>query len=170
MTNGGTLEVTTPSDREILMTRVFNAPRRLVFDALTRPELVRRWLLGPVGWSMPVCEIDLKVGGAYRYIWRSEENGVEFGFRGVYREIVSPERLVHTELPDGPDGEKAGEGALVTWLLTEQNGKTALASTMLLPTREARDAVLATGMTEGVAVSYDRLAEIVESAAAPTPA
>src|SRR5271166_2227921 len=101
MTNPESLKVTTRGDREIVMTRVFNAPRRLVFDALTRPELVKQWLLGPPGWSMPVCEIDLKVGGAYHYLWRNA-NGTEMGMHGVFREIVVPERLVTTENFDQP--------------------------------------------------------------------
>jgi uncharacterized protein YndB with AHSA1/START domain len=92
-----TLRVTTPSEREIVMTRVFDAPRHLVFDAHTRPELLQRWLLGPPGWSMPVCEIDLRVGGKYRYVWRHDRDGTKMGMGGVYREIASPERVVSTE-------------------------------------------------------------------------
>src|SRR5947199_8947203 len=102
MKSTGILTVVARGDREIVLTRVFDAPRRLVFDALTKPELVRRWLLGPPGWSMVVCEIDLKVGGAYRYVWRHDRDGSEFGMRGVYREIVPPERLVNTESFDRP--------------------------------------------------------------------
>src|SRR3989442_94476 len=93
MKNTGTLKVTTPTDREIAMTRVFDAPRRLVFDALTKPELLNRWFFGPPGWSLVVCEIDLKVGGAYRFVWRGPD-GTEMGMRGVYR---SEERRVGEE-------------------------------------------------------------------------
>src|SRR5882762_6535718 len=101
MTKTGKLEVTTPTDREIAMTRVFDAPRGLVFDAFTKPELVRRWLLGPSGWTMPVCEIDLRVGGRYRYVWRKP--GVpDMGMGGVFREIVPAERIVATESFDDP--------------------------------------------------------------------
>src|SRR3982075_999836 len=96
MKNAGTLKLTTRGDREIVMTRVFDAPRTLVFDAFTKPELVKQWLLGPPGWSMPVCEINLRVGGTYRYVWR-HTNGNEMGMGGVYREIAVPERLVATE-------------------------------------------------------------------------
>jgi len=96
MKNTGTLQVSTRGDREIVMTRDFAAPRQLVFDAFTKPELVRRWLLGPPGWSMPVCEMDFRVGGSYRYVWRHEK-GQEMGMGGVYREIVVPERIVSTE-------------------------------------------------------------------------
>jgi len=96
MKNPGSLKLTTRGDREIVMTREFDAPRTLVFDAFTKPKLVRQWLLGPPGWSMPVCEIDLKVGGQYRYVW-SHANGNEMGMGGVYREIVVLERIVATE-------------------------------------------------------------------------
>jgi uncharacterized protein YndB with AHSA1/START domain len=108
----GKLTLTTPSDREVVMTRVFDAPRALVYECHTKPELVRRWLLGPPGWSMPVCEIDLRVGGEYRYRWRSKESGHEFGVAGVYREIVAPERIVHTELFDG--AEMGGQSLVTT--------------------------------------------------------
>src|SRR4051812_39118545 len=104
MSNSGNLQVTTPSDREIAMTRVFDAPRALVFEALTTPELVQRWLLGPPGWTMPHCQIDLKVGGAYRYVWRNDEKGMEFGTGGEFREILPPKRIVHTERMDGAPG------------------------------------------------------------------
>lgn len=161
MNHTATLDITTPTDREIVMTRVFDAPRRLVFEALTKPELVRQWLLGPPGWSMPVCEIDLRVGGSYRYVWR-RDNGKEMAMGGVFREIVPPERLVATERFDDPwyPGE-----ALGTQVLVEQDGKTTLTATMRYESRETRDAVLRSGMERGVAASYDRLAELVERAA-----
>lgn len=157
----GQLELTTPSETEIAMTRVFNAPRRLVFDALTKPELVRRWLLGPDGWSMPECEIDLRVGGGFRYLWRNAD-GREMGMRGVYREVAQPGRLVHTEIFDDPwyPGE-----ALDTHVLTETRGKTTLTSTVRYESREIRDAVLSSPMETGVARSYDRLEEILASSA-----
>src|SRR6266446_2444427 len=114
MTNLGNLKLTTRGDREIVMTRVFDAPRSLVFDAFTKPELVKQWLLGPPGWSMPVCEIDLRVGGTYRYVWR-HANGNEMGMGGVYREIVAPERIVTTEKFDESwyPGEAVGTVVLV---------------------------------------------------------
>lgn len=158
----GTLEVTTPSDREIAMTRVFDAPRKLVFDAHTRPELVRRWLLGPDGWSMEVCEIDLKVGGKYRYVWKRDADGTEMGMGGVFREVAPPERLVATEKFD--EAWYQGE-AVNTLVLIESDGKTTLTQTMLYESREARDSVLRSPMEEGVAASYDRLAALVESLA-----
>src|SRR5882757_2025059 len=121
MMNPAGLVVTTPSDREIVMTRVFNAPRKLVFDAWTKPELVKQWLLGPPGWSMPVCEIDLKIGGKYRYEWRRVSGGQSMGMGGVYREIVPPERIVVTEQFD--EAWYPGQ-ALITLVLTEKDGKT----------------------------------------------
>jgi len=154
--NSEKLQITTPSDREIAMTRAFNAPRRLVFEALTKPELVKRWLLGPPGWSMPVCEIDLRVGGNYRYVWRRDSDGTDMGMGGVYREIVAPERIVATERFDQSwyEGEAVG-----TTTLVEQGGKTTLTQTMRYESKETRDAVLKSPMETGVAASYDRLAD-----------
>jgi uncharacterized protein YndB with AHSA1/START domain len=154
-----TLEVTTPSDREIAMTRVFNAPRRLVFDAWTKPELLRRWLGVRGGWSLAVCEVDLKVGGSYRFVWRGPD-GTQMGMRGVYREIVRPERLVQTEKFDEPWYE--GE-AVDTLVLVEQDGKTTCTTTVICESREIRDAVLKSGMTGGVSESYDKLDGVLAS-------
>jgi len=159
MNNIGNLKLTTPGNCEIAITRVFDAPRRLVFDAFTKPDLVKQWLLGPPGWSMPVCEIDLKVGGAYRYVWR-HANGKEMGMGGVYREVVPQERLVCTELFD--EAWYPGE-SLITTTLAEQGRRTTLMSTILYVSQEARDAVLKSGMERGVAASYDRLAELLAS-------
>jgi uncharacterized protein YndB with AHSA1/START domain len=161
MQNAGTLKVTTPTDREIVLTRVFDAPRRLVFDALTKPELLKRWLVGPPGWSMVVCEIDLKVGGSYRYAWRNAD-GTEMGMHGVYREIIPPERIVNTETFDFGCDAQSGE-AVGTAILTERDGRTTLTTTVLYPSKEARDATIASGMEHGVAAGYDRLAEILAS-------
>jgi uncharacterized protein YndB with AHSA1/START domain len=154
----GELKVTTPTEREIVMARVFDAPRSLVFDALTKPELIKRWLLGPPGWTMPVCQVDLKVGGAMRYVWRRDSDGTEMGLRGVYREIARPGRLVHTELFDE---DWTGGETLVTTMLVEQGGKTTVTTTVRYLSREARDAAIKTGMEQGVAASYDRLADLL---------
>src|SRR5271155_2682225 len=121
MTNSGTLKLTAPGDREIVMMRVFDAARPLVFKAFTEPELVRRWLLGPPGWTMPLCEIDLRVGGSYRYVWLSETDGSQMGIRGVFREITPVERLVATERFD--DAWYRGE-ALDTTVFEERRGIT----------------------------------------------
>ncbi|MGH9382198.1 MAG: SRPBCC family protein [Thermoanaerobaculia bacterium] len=153
------LTVTAQGDREIVMRREFDAPRTLVYDAHTKPELIKRWLTGPDGWSMPVCDIDLRVGGSLRYVWRHRD-GREMGLSGVYREIVPPERLVSTELFDEPwyPGEAVG-----TIELVEEAGRTMLTQTMLYESLEARDAVLASPMEEGVAAGYDRLEEFLAS-------
>ena len=156
MQNTGTLKVSTPSDREILMTRVFDAPRRLVYDAFTKPELSQRWL-GPRGFSLPVCEVDLKVGGKYRYVSEGPD-GSRLGWGGTFREIVPLERIVHTESFDDYPGE-----ALITAVWTESGGKTTLNLTMLFDSKEIRDAVIASGMEHGAAESYDRLAEMLVS-------
>jgi uncharacterized protein YndB with AHSA1/START domain len=164
MKNAGTLQVTTPSDREIVLTRDFDAPRSLVFEAMAKPELLKRWLLGPPGWAMVECASDLRVGGAFRHVWRRAD-GTEMSMQGVYREVVPPERIVRTESfafgCDAQAGEQVG-----TLVLTEQDGRTMLTLTVLYPSKEARDATIASGMERGVAASYDRLADLL----APTPA
>ena len=152
-----TLEVTTRGDREIVMTRTLAAPRSLVFDAFTKPELVRQWLLGPDGWTMPVCEIDLRVGGSYRYVWRNV-NGMQMGMGGVYREIVVPEKIVSTEKFD--ESWYPGE-ALGTLVLVEQGGKTTVTQTVRYDTTEARDAVLKSPMEKGVEAGYQRLEKLL---------
>jgi len=161
-TNAATLKVAAQGEKEIVMTRVFDAPRHLVFDAHTKPELVKRWLLGPPGWTMPVCEIDLRVGGTYRYVWKSEKDGTTMGMGGVYREIARPERIVSTERFDEAWYPGEGVGTLV---LTEKDGKTTLTQTMAYESRAARDGVLKSGMESGVAASYDRLEPMLASMA-----
>ena len=153
MADIGKLKVTTPSDREVVVTRLFNAPSRLVFDAHTKPQLIKRWLLGPPGWAMPICEVDLRVGGKYRYEWAHPGQG-SFEMSGVYREIVAPERLVHTERFNEAE-------ALCTLVLTEEGGKTTMTYTMDFGSKELRDRAVATGMTGGMETSYQRLDEIL---------
>jgi len=154
MKNTGTLKVTTPTDREIVLTRVFDAPRHLVFDALSKPELLKRWF-GPHGWSLVVCEVDLRVGGGFRFVLRGPD-GRQMGMRGVYREITPPERSIHMESFDDYPGESQ-----VTTVLVEQGGKTTLTATVLAGSKEARDAVIKSGMEHGAAETYDRLAELL---------
>ena len=149
----GETRFTTPSDREILGTRVVDAPRELVWEAWTNPEHVPNWLLGPDGWTMPVCEIDLRPGGAWHFVWRRSD-GTEMEMRGEYREVEPPERLVHTESWGGDWPE-----TLNTLILSEEDGKTTMAQTVLYPSKEARDAALATGMKDGASVSFERLDE-----------
>jgi uncharacterized protein YndB with AHSA1/START domain len=153
MTSPTTLQLTTPSDREIMMTRAFRAPREMVFDAHTRPELVRRWLFGPEGWSFTVCEIDLRVGGTYRFVWKNED-GQEMGMGGTYREIARPGRLVTTELFDE---DWTGGETVNTMVLTERDGGTLLTSTVLYSSKAARDGALQSGMDEGMEAGYARL-------------
>ncbi len=153
--------VTLPNDRDVVVVRAFKAPRSLVFDAWTKPELVKRWLLGPPGWSMPVCEMDARPGGKFRWRWRSDEDGKEFGFEGEFREVVRPSRIVHVERYDpGEVGGEMGE-ALVTSELTETNGITTHKMTIHYDSREVRDAVLKTGMTDGMELSYQNLDNVL---------
>jgi len=152
----GKLEITLPSDREIAMTRSFDAPRQMVFDAWTKPELVKRWLGAMEGWTMPVCEIDLRVGGTYRYLWRKD--GQEMGMGGVFREIVKPERIVATEKFD--DAWYEGD-AFSSVTFTEKGGRTTLVQVVTYASKEVRDAVLQTPMETGVAASYDKLEEVL---------
>jgi uncharacterized protein YndB with AHSA1/START domain len=158
----GKLQVTTPSDREIAMTRVFDAPRNLVFDAWTKPELLKRWLGVFGNWSFAICEVDLRVGGKYRYVWRGKD-GKEMGMGGVYREIVRPERIVTTEEFDDPwyPGD-----AQDTTVFVERGGKTTVTTTVRYASKEARDGVLKSPMESGVAQSYDKLAEVLASTTA----
>jgi uncharacterized protein YndB with AHSA1/START domain len=151
--------VTTPSDREILITRVVAAPRRLVFEAYTNPKHLPHWLLGPEGWTMPVCEIDLRPGGAWHFVWRRAD-GSEMAMRGVYQEIVPPERFVSIESWGGDWPE-----AINTLVLSEEDGKTTITQRVLYPSKEARDAALKTGMQEGMAEGFDRLDEYLATMA-----
>jgi len=148
-----------PSEREIVLTRVFAAPRRLVFEVWTSPEHLPHWMLGPSGWTMPVCEIDLRPGGAWHFVWRRSD-GTEMEMRGEYREVEPPERLVHTESWGGDWPE-----TLNTLILSEEHGKTTMAQTVLYPSKEARDAALATGMKKGASISFERLDEYLRTMA-----
>jgi uncharacterized protein YndB with AHSA1/START domain len=157
------LNITAGGDREIVITRSFNAPRNLVYDAFTKPELVKKWLTGPPGWTMPVCEIDLRVGGKYRYVWH-HDNGMDMGMGGVYRELVFPKLIVTTEKFD--EAWYPGE-ALGTISLAESAGKTTLTQTILYESRAARDGVLKSPMEGGMTIGYNRLAELLASQLAP---
>jgi uncharacterized protein YndB with AHSA1/START domain len=163
MRDSAPVTITTPTPREVVVTRVFNAPRRLVFDALTKPELLQRWLEAP-SRSMVVCEIDLRVGGAFRFVW-SGPGRSDVGMYGVYREIVRPERIVRTEAWEDWD---AGE-SLDTTVLVEREGKTTFTSTMLFPSQEVRDTVLQSGLSRSAGQSYDKLAYLLASLRAQAP-
>jgi uncharacterized protein YndB with AHSA1/START domain len=154
--NSNSFEVTTPSDQEIRMTRLFDAPRQLVFDAMTKPEHVKRWWgCLSEGYSVPVCEIDLRPGGAWRFVNRHPTG--EAVFYGEYREITPPSRLVFTEIFEPyPDSV-----SVVTAEFTDEGGKTRFTATVRYPSLDVRDMVLATGMARGAAISYDRLEDLV---------
>jgi uncharacterized protein YndB with AHSA1/START domain len=169
MTTFTTAQVKMPSDREVSVSRTFTAPRDLVYKAYTIPELVRRWLLGPPGWTMPVCEMDVRVGGEFRWVWRSEENGQQFGFHGEYRKVDAPAHIVHTEVYDPGDvGGNMGEAgeALIDVTFRERDGATTVVTVMDFGSKEARDAAVSTGMTGGMEMSYQLLDALLEEEAA----
>jgi uncharacterized protein YndB with AHSA1/START domain len=145
--------IETPTEREIVIRRAFDAPRALVFEALTSPEHLPNWMLGPDGWVMTDCEIDLTPGGAWRYAWRRVD-GDTMELSGHYREVEPPTRIVLTESWGGDWPE-----TLNTLLLDEDEGRTTMTQTMAFPSREARDAALKSGMQEGVSRSFERLAD-----------
>ena len=150
-----TLSITTPTDREIVMKRTFDAPRQLVFDAYTKPEHLPHWMLGPEGWTMTKCEIDLRAGGAWRFGW-NHCDGHSMEMHGVYQEVKPPERIVSTENWGGPWPE-----TLNTVTFAENDGETTITCRILYQSQETRDAALKSGMKEGVALSFNRLAEQV---------
>jgi uncharacterized protein YndB with AHSA1/START domain len=156
-TRTGVSTYTTPSDRELVITRLVDAPRRLVFDAWTDPRHIPQWLLGPDGWTMPVCEMDLRPGGSWRYVWRKDD-GCEMAMSGEVRDVVRPERLVTTERwgPEWPE-------TVNTVMFTEAAGKTTITLTILYPSKEARDAAMATGMADGIDQSFARLDRLVRA-------
>src|SRR5262245_41601056 len=156
-------QVTLPSDREVRVMRSFKAPRALGYRAFTEPQLVQRWLLGPPGWSMPVCEMDVRVGGKYRWRWRSDQDGSEFGFAGTFREVQPASRLVHTEAYDpGTVGDQyPGSEAIVTVTFIEEAGVTTVTSLIDFGSKQARDGAMATGMTDGMEQSYQLLDELL---------
>jgi uncharacterized protein YndB with AHSA1/START domain len=160
-------QVTLPTDREVKVTRSFKAPQALVYRAYTEPELVQQWLLGPPGWSMPVCEMDVRVGGRFRWRWRSDEkNGKEFGFSGTFREVQPSSRIVHTEAydPGTVGGGYPGEDAIVTVTFTEDAGVTTVTTLIDFGSKEARDAAVGTGMTDGMEQSYQLLDRVLNEA------
>jgi len=153
--NSGTFKVTLSSDREITMTRLFDAPRALVFEAMSKPEHIARWWgrLGE-GYSVPVCEVDLRVGGKWRYVNAFPKG--QCAFYGIYKEIAPPDRIVFTEIFEPyPDS-----GSLVTATLTDEGAKTRLTLVAQYPSKDVRDMVIASGMERGAAISYDRLEEV----------
>ncbi len=143
---------TTPNPTEVVAIRTFGAPRWLVFAAHTEPKHLQQWLLGPDGWSMPICEVDLRVGGAWRYGWRNDADGSAFEMRGVYLDVEAPSRVEFTEtFEDYPESVNILE-------FSDEGSQTTLTVTMRYASEEIRDIVLATGMTDGMSTSYERLA------------
>ena len=156
-------QVALPSDREVQVMRSFKAARPLVFRAFTEPALVQRWLLGPPGWSMPVCEMDLQVGGRYRWRWRNDDDGSEFGFTGTFREVMPPSRLVHTQMydPGTLGAPHPSSEALVSVTFTEDGGITTVTTLIDFGSKDARDGAVATGMTDGMEQSYQLLDQVL---------
>jgi len=151
-----TTTISTPSDTEVVMERIVAAPRELVWEAFTSSEHLPNWMLGPEGWTMPVCELDLRPGGAWHIEWRNTEDGREMEMNGVYREVEAPERLVQTESWGGDWPE-----TLNTMVLTQEDGRTRITTTVVYPSKEARDAAIATGMADGADRSFDLLDELL---------
>jgi uncharacterized protein YndB with AHSA1/START domain len=148
-----------PSPREVVVSRTFDARRTLVFDAFTKPEMIKQWLFGPDEWPMVHCEVALKVGGAYRYVWRHRDKG-NMAMGGVFREVVAPARLVHTELFDE---DWTGGETLVTTVFEEKVGRTTVTTTVRYSSEKARDGALKTGTIRGWGQAYDRLGAYLET-------
>ena len=165
-TTNSKAQVSLPSDTEVRVTRDFKAPRELVWRAHTEPKLFQRWIGGYPGWSMPVCEMDVRPGGKYRWSWRSDDDGKEFGFHGDYREVDAPGKIVQAEYFDpGSFGGAmpTNTPAIIHTTFTETNGITTLVVLMDYGSKEARDAAVSTGMTDGMETSYERLDTLVAS-------
>jgi len=163
-TSNDKAQVSLPSDTEVRVTRDFRAPRTLVWRAHTEPELFQRWIGGYPGWSMPVCEMDVRTGGTYRWAWRSDEDGKGFGFHGEYSEVDAPEKIVQAEYYDPGDfggAMSSSEPSIIRTTFTEKDGVTTLVTLIKYASKEARDAALSTGMTDGMETSYERLDKLV---------
>lgn len=167
------LKVSTPTDVTIVMSRTFNAPRRLVWDAMTQPALMKRWMFTPPGWAWAECEMDVRVGGKYRWVWNGPDGTVAMTISGEHREVTPPSKIVHTELMEmGPGCGMGGSDCaggdpwelLATIEMTEKDGRTDLVMTLLFPSKEARDGAAASGMEHGVAAGYDTLDGVLAAA------
>jgi len=163
VTSSGSATLTLPTDEQILITREFDAPKHLVYEAMTTPELVRRWWHAKRG-TVTVCEIDLRVGGKWRYVMVAD-NGMEVGFHGEYREIVPDERIVSTEVYEGlPAGVSEEQGATVnTATFVEANGRTTLTLLVQATSKVSRDAIIDSGMESGLQDALDLLEETANS-------
>ncbi len=162
------IEVTQPSDREVRVVRTFRAPRQLVWDAHTKPELMRKWCYGFEGWTLAVCDMDVREGGKYRWRWRNGADGSEFGFFGTFSEVREPSRLAHDQYFDPGDMDYAmpvGDPCFIALDFSEADGVTTLAMTMTFESKEARDQAVTTGMTDGMEVGYARIDDMLAKAA-----
>lgn len=159
-----TMTIETPSDTTIVVRRMFNAPRHMVWDAMTKPELIRKWLVGPPGWEMTECNEDPRVGGSYRWAWKGPD-GVEMSLEGEYLEVVQDERIKRSEVFKGCPGGEGGQ--IGTLVLEDRGGRTAMTLTLEYPSKESRDMAIQSGMEHGMKAGYDLLDEIV-SKGAPT--
>ena len=159
--NVGQMTIDARGDREIFITRTFDASSRLVYDAMTKPELMKRWLFGPDGWELAVCEVDLRPGGTFRYVWRHTERGSDMGMGGIFVEIDAPAKVVHKEVFDE---DWTGGETVVTTLLSEVGGKTKMEMTIVYSSAEARDGALKSGMADGMEAGYARLDRIFQDA------
>lgn len=156
-------EVSLPSDREVRVTRTFNAPRQLVWDAHTKSALVPKWQ-GYDGWDMPVCDMDVRIGGTYRWQWKSREDGTQFGFFGTFTEVSAPSTMTHEQYFDPGNFDSAmpaGDPCIVSLELSEHHGVTTLVCNLKFASKEARDDAVSTGMTDGMEYSYTRLDGLV---------
>jgi len=157
-------EVSTPSDREVLVKRRFNAPVDLVWQAYTDPVWMRRWLGAMPGWSMPVCEMTAQVGGKYRWRWRNDENGQEFGFTGEVLEVALHSKIAHSQFydpGDGAFGSMGDEPTIVTVTFTEISGITSVVTSIKYASKADRDAAMSTGMTDGMEMNYQHLDRVL---------
>jgi uncharacterized protein YndB with AHSA1/START domain len=156
-------EVSTPSDQEVLITRSFDAPAKMVWRAYTEPELMRRWLTAMPGWSMPVCEMTTDVGGRYRWRWRDNENNIEFGFTGEMLEVAPHSKIVHTQIYDPGDmgGSMGDDGSVITVTFNEAGGITNVTTLIKFASKADRDAAISTGMTDGMEMSYKQLDKVL---------
>lgn len=159
--------VTFPTDCDVRVVRTFNAPRQLVWDAHTKPELVKRWQ-GFEDWDMPVCDMDVRVGGEYKWQWKNRDDGSQFGFFGTFSEVNTPSKLVHAQYFDAGNMDYAmptGDPCIVSLELSEQNGVTTLICNLTFVTKEARESAVSTGMTDGMEHSYTRLDDLFKATA-----
>lgn len=161
------IEVTQPSDREVRVIRTFKAPRQLLWDAHTKPELMKKWCYGYEGWSLDACDMDVREGGRYRWRWKNGADGSEFGFFGTFSEVSEPSKLAHDQYFDPGDMDYAmpvGDPCVITLELSEANGVTTLVNTMTFVSKKARDEAVATGMTDGMEVGYARIDDMFKAA------